>query len=95
LVSWSLLFVPGGIVGSAFFTALERVRESLLVAVARGFVLLLVGLALLPQTLGEAGIWLTPVFAEELTAAMTLFLCARWLGWSPAFQSIAVKAAAK
>lgn len=94
-VSWSLLFVPVGIVGSAFFTALERVRESLLVAVARGFVLLLVGLALLPKILGEAGIWLTPVFAEGLTAAMALFLFARWLGWLPAFQSIAVKAAAK
>ena len=39
-LSWALLFIPVGIVGSAFFTSLEQARKSLLVAIARGWSLL-------------------------------------------------------
>jgi hypothetical protein len=40
------------------------------------------GLAALSPVLGEAGIWLTPVFAEGIFALLAMALFVRWMGWT-------------
>ncbi|EEG77457.1 MATE family efflux transporter [Dethiobacter alkaliphilus] len=90
-VSWSMLFIPVGIVVSVFFTALEKAEKSLIIAVCRGFVFTVTGLALFPLLWGETGIWITPVFAEGATALVGTVLLYRWLaGNSPVFSMEAV-----
>lgn len=79
IISWSMLFMPVGIVVSVFFTALEKAKSSLVVAVSRGLVFTLIGLAAFPLLWAEAGIWFTPVFAEATTALVAVFLIYRWL----------------
>jgi putative MATE family efflux protein len=78
MVSWALLIMPIGIISSMFFTALERAGSSLLIALSRGLVFNVIGLALFPVIWGEAGIWITPVFAEIATVIVTVFLLYRW-----------------
>lgn len=80
IVSWSVLFIPMGIVLSVFFTALEKARNSLLIAICRGFIFTILGLATFPAIWGEYGIWITPVFSEVTTAIVGLVLLYRWLG---------------
>ena len=78
IISWSIIFMPVGIVGSMFFTSMEKARESLVIAVSRGLVFTVVGLTIFPSLWGEAGIWITPVFSEGITALVTVFLVYRW-----------------
>jgi putative MATE family efflux protein len=79
IVSWSVLFIPMGIVLSVFFTALEKARNSLLIAVCRGFIFTILGLATFPAIWGEYGIWITPVFSEVITAIIGVVLLYSWL----------------
>lgn len=78
IISWSIIFLPVGIVGSMFFTSVEKAGESLVIAVSRGLVFTIMGLVLFPPLWGEKGIWITPVFAEGITALMTALLVYRW-----------------
>lgn len=78
-VSWSLLFIPVGIVLSVFFTALERAEKSLVIAVCRGFIFTVAGLVVFPLLWGETGIWITPVFTEGATALVGAGMLIRWL----------------
>lgn len=77
LVRWSMLFMPLAMTASVYFTALEQAAKSLVVALARGLVLPVLGLALFPAWWGAAGIWITPVFAEAVTV---LIAAACYLG---------------
>lgn len=79
IVSWSMLFTPMGIILSVFFTALEKAKISLIIAVCRGFVFTVAGLAIFPAFWGEYGIWITPVFAEGATALVGAVILYRWL----------------
>lgn len=78
LVRWSMLFLPPAMIASVYFTALEQAAKSLAVALSRGLILPVLGLALLPPWLGPTGIWITPVFAEALTVLVAL---AGLTGW--------------
>ena len=62
-----MLFLPAAMMASVYFTALEQAGRSLVVAVSRGLVLPVLGLAVFPALWGAPGIWMTPVFAEGLT----------------------------
>jgi len=64
LVSWSMLFMPLGMVFSVYFTALEQAGKSLLIALCRGLLLPVFGLAVFPYFIGVTGIWITPLFTE-------------------------------
>ncbi len=79
VMSWSLLLMPVGIVASIFFTALELAGRSLLVAISRGLVFTIVGLAVFPLLWGEWGIWFTLVFAEGATTLLGVFLIQQWM----------------
>jgi Na+-driven multidrug efflux pump len=72
IVGWSLLAMPIGLIGSVYFTALEMIRHSLVVSLFRSLILVLLGLAIFPALFGLAGVWMTPLFAEVGTAALTM-----------------------
>ncbi|MDP3387323.1 MAG: MATE family efflux transporter [Eubacteriales bacterium] len=78
-VSWSMLFIPIGIILSVFFTALEKAKKSLIIAVCRGFIFTIAGLTVFPTIWGEFGIWITPVFAEGATALVGAVMLIQWL----------------
>ena len=78
LVRWSMIFLPPAMVASVYFTALEQAAKSLLVALSRGLILPVLGLALLPPWLGATGIWITPVLAEALTVLVALVGLRGW-----------------
>jgi Na+-driven multidrug efflux pump len=71
---WSMLFLPAAMVASVYFTALEQAGRSLVVALARGLVLPVAGLAIFPLLWGATGIWITIVFAEA-TAVLVAIGC--------------------
>ncbi|MBN2651023.1 MAG: MATE family efflux transporter [Spirochaetales bacterium] len=72
--SFAMLFMPVGIAGSMFFTALEKARYSLIVAFSRSLLFVVVGLLVFPTFLGEKGIWITPFFTEFMSACITFLL---------------------
>ncbi len=78
IISWSLLMMPVGIIGSTFFTSLEKAGQSLLVALSRGLFFTVIGLLLFPTIWGATGIWITPVFAEAASVLVTAYLFYRW-----------------
>ncbi len=71
-ISWSFFFMSMGILGSAYFTALEQAAKSLIIALLRGLILIMIGLAVFPIFWGANGIWLTTVFAEGVTGILVL-----------------------
>ncbi|TYQ18105.1 UNVERIFIED_CONTAM: putative MATE family efflux protein [Acetivibrio alkalicellulosi] len=79
IVSWSMIFIPVGIVASVFFTALEKAKKSLVIAICRGFVFTVTGLSVFPPLFGETGIWITPVFAEGATGLIGMSLLYLWV----------------
>ncbi len=79
-ISWALLFMPVSIIGSMFFTSLEKAGHSLLIALSRGLLFTVIGLVVFPPLWGERGIWITPVFAEAAATLVTIYLFYRWNG---------------
>lgn len=73
---YSLAFLVNGIniLGSAYFTALEDAKTSALISLLRGIILIFIGILILPQFLGDAGIWLTVFFSEIITLLYTRYL---------------------
>ncbi|SIQ41443.1 putative efflux protein, MATE family [Alkalispirochaeta americana] len=71
---WVALCMPLGIIASVYFTAREEAGKSLVIALARGLVLPVAGILLLPLWLGVPGIWLTPVIAEVVACVIALGL---------------------
>ncbi len=67
IVRWSMLVLPGAMVASTYFTALEQAGKSLVVALSRGLILPVIGLLAFPPLWGATGIWIVPIFAEGLT----------------------------
>ena len=77
-ISFSVIVMPLGIIGSMFFTSLEKAKYSMIISMSRSLIFIVVGLMILPNILGDNGIWITPFFAEGLAAILTLFLYLRW-----------------
>lgn len=69
-VRWSMLFMPLAMLSSVYFTAIEQAGRSLIVAIARGLILPVLGLLVLPLFWGVIGIWVTPLFAEGLSVVV-------------------------
>ncbi len=73
-VSIALLFAGASIFISSYFTAIGDAKTSIIVSSLRGFVLIVIGLAIFPQIFGQDGVWYVTSFAEIVT-----FLVAVWL----------------
>ena len=68
-------FITGyNIISSSYFTAIGNARASILIALSRGLVGIILGILLLPNLLGINGVWLTIPFAELLAFILIQFL---------------------
>lgn len=72
IYSFSFLFLGLAIFGSAYFTALNNGLISAVIAILRTLVFEIVTVLTLPLFFGLKGIWLAPVLAELLAAALTV-----------------------
>lgn len=71
---WSMLFMPVVVVVSMYFTAIEKAKYSLLIALLRGLILPIIGLMTLPLVIGVKGIWITTFISESITLIVTVVL---------------------
>lgn len=61
------------------FQATERSASATLLSLLRGFVLVVVGLMVIPVFLPENGVWLSLLFAESITMVFSLIMLRRYL----------------
>ncbi len=71
------------IVACSFHTAIARPLESIVIALCRSIIFVLLPLFLLPPFIGQLGIWLSMVIAEGLTLGVSLPLMSRSLKFNP------------
>lgn len=71
----AFLFNGTNILISSYFTAIDDPKNSIIVAMSRGIVFILIGIVIFPYIFSINGIWLTIVFAD----IMTILLCYRLL----------------
>ncbi len=71
---YSIAFVFNGlnILASAYFTALEDAKTSVIISVLRGVILIVIFIIILPIMLGDNGIWLTVPFSELVTVIIAI-----------------------
>lgn len=55
-----------------FFQSVESIKVTVLIAMLRGVIFILVGLLILPRFFGELGVWMTITFAEVMTMLIAL-----------------------
>ena len=60
------------VVGSGYFTAVERPKESLVISLGRGVVILFAALAGCIALFGGEGIWWAPMVSEAVCLGITL-----------------------
>ncbi|WP_288568224.1 MATE family efflux transporter [uncultured Treponema sp.] len=70
---WDFVLCGLNAIASFYFTSIGKAKESAVISTARGLVILLASIFVLPAILGMNGIWLTSPATEILTLAITLF----------------------
>ena len=68
----SFVFTSINTVLMYYFQSAESIKVTTLIALLRGLVFILIGLAIFPKLLGEAGVWLTITFAEIFTLIIAI-----------------------
>lgn len=74
LYSISFFLVGFNIVSSGFFTALGKALSSVIIALSRGLIFILIGIFTFPKFFGLDAVWLVVPFAEACTAVITIVL---------------------
>lgn len=72
IFSGSFILVGFNTMASFYYTAIGRAKESAVISMARGLVILLIALCILPQFLGINGVWLVAPVTEIITVAICL-----------------------
>ena len=74
ILIFAVSFILEGIntMGSFYYTAIGFAKESAIISMARGLVILLIALLVLPQFLGMTGVWLVAPVTEAITAMICL-----------------------
>lgn len=72
IFSGSFLLVGFNTMASFYYTAIGRAKESAVISMARGLVILLIALCILPQLLGINGVWLVAPVTEIITVVICL-----------------------
>lgn len=67
LYAFAFLMSGFNIVYSGYFTFIGYAKESVLIALFRGTIFVVVGIMIFPQLMGIPGVWLTVPFAELMT----------------------------
>lgn len=70
---WSYILCGLNAIASFYFTSIGKAKESAVISSARGLVILLAAIFVLPAILGTNGVWLASPATEILTLAITLF----------------------
>ena len=70
---WDFVLCGLNAIASFYFTSIGKAKESAVISTARGLVILLAAIFVLPAIFGMNGIWLTSPATEILTLAITLF----------------------
>lgn len=65
------------VIGSMYFTAIKRAKESAIISSLRGMIVLLPLIIILPSILGMDGVWMVSPVTEMATAAVTTILLLR------------------
>lgn len=68
----SFLFAGINCIASMYFTAIGRAKESAVISSARGLVILLIAIFVLPAVWGITGLWLISLVTETITIFLTL-----------------------
>jgi Na+-driven multidrug efflux pump len=73
----SFLFAGVNVITSFYFTSIGKAKESAIISSARGLVILLICIFVLPPILGMLGVWLTAPITEIITLALSLIFIAK------------------
>jgi len=73
----SYIFIGINILASAYLTALEKPKLSLLVALSYSFIFAVIGLVIFPQILGVTGIWWAIPFANIVSIFVSVYMIKR------------------
>lgn len=68
----SFVFTAVNTVLMYYFQSVESIKVTTMIALMRGLIFILLGLAVFPGLLGETGVWITITFAELATLLITL-----------------------
>lgn len=87
---YALAFIFNGfsIIYSSYFTAIGYAKESIIIALSRGLVFIVIGITVLPKLIGINGIWFTVPFAELITFVISLYLMNKYKLPSTNFSSL-------
>lgn len=77
IFSISFLFNGFNILSSSYFTSIGLAKESIIIALCRGLIFILIGISILPIAFSDSGIWMVMPFAEILTLGTCYFLLRR------------------
>lgn len=69
----AFIFMGLNIVLTSYIQSKEHARVSLIISLARGFVFIVVVLAILPRVIGIDGVWLTLPIVELMTTILAIF----------------------
>ncbi len=75
--SVSFLLSGVNVITSFYFSSIGKAMESAVISSARGLVLLLACIFILPPMLGMTGVWLVAPITEGLTLMLSLFFLIR------------------
>jgi putative MATE family efflux protein len=73
----SFLFTGINVITSFYFTSIGKAKESAIISSARGFVILLICIIMLPPILGMFGVWLAAPVTELATTILSLTFIAK------------------
>ncbi|WP_195938572.1 MATE family efflux transporter [Romboutsia sp. 1001713B170131_170501_G6] len=74
IYAFAFIFSGFSIIYSSYFTAIGYAKESIIIALSRGLIFIVIGIIILPKLLGISGIWLTIPFAEVITCIISFYL---------------------
>ena len=74
IYAFTFFFNGLNILFSGYFTSIGDALSSIIVAVCRGMIFILLGISILPQFIGISGVWRTVPVAEVLTLLVVIFL---------------------
>lgn len=77
IFAFGFLFNGFNILSSSYFTSIGLAKESIIIALSRGLIFILIGISILPVAFGNSGIWMVMPFAEILTLGTCYFLLKR------------------
>ncbi len=81
LLAFAFLINGQNILSSSFFTSMGDAKNSVVISLLRGLLLVSIGIFLLPRLIGETGIWLVIPTAEAITLCYCLITLRKKVSW--------------